>query len=64
MVPARVAKLNEQGAIFKTLPSFFLYSLLHGISKTFIKSFIGFAFVQFRHHTFSGNLEDVNLLFN
>ena len=57
MVLARVAKLNEQETIFKTLPSFFLYSLLHEISKTFIKSFIGFAFVQYRHHTFSGNLK-------
>ena len=52
-----------QWALFKNLLSFFLYSLLHNIVKTFIKSFIRFAFVHYKHHTFSGHLEDIYLLF-
>ena len=36
---------------------------LHGIIKTFIKSLTGFASVQYKHNTFSGQLEDINLLF-
>ena len=39
MALAWVAKLTEQRAIFKNLLSFCLYSLLHGIIKTFLKSF-------------------------
>ena len=57
-----VAKLSEQRAILKNLPSFFLYSLLHGIIKTFVKCFARFSFML-HNHTFSGQLEDVNLLF-
>ena len=56
-----VAQLSEQKAIFKNLLSFCLYSLLRGI-KTFIKSFTCLAFVQYKHHTFSGHMEDINLL--
>ena len=62
MALAWVEKLSEQRAIFKTLLSFFLY--LHGIIETFIKSLEGFAFVQCTHHTFSGHLEDISLMFN
>ena len=58
MALALVAKLSEQRAIFKNLLSFCLYSLLHGI----IKFSTRFAFVQHKH-TFSGHLEDINLLF-
>ena len=58
---AYVAKLSEQRASFKNLLSFCLYSLLHGIIKTFVKSFTRFGFVQYKH-TFSGHLEDINLL--
>ena len=63
MALAWVAKLSEQRAIFKILLLFSFCSLLHGIIKTFIKSFTRFAFMQYKHHTFSGHLEDANLLF-
>ena len=64
MALAWVEKLSEQRAVLKTLLTFFLYSLLHCIIKTFIKFLAGFAFVQYTHHTFSGHLEDISLLFN
>ena len=38
--------------------------MLHDGIKTFIESFIGFAFVQYIHNIFSGHLEDKNLFFN
>ena len=63
MALAWVAKLSEQRAISKNLLSFCHYSLLHGIIKTFIKSFTCFGFMQYNYHTFSGHLEDINLLF-
>ena len=63
MALAWVTKPSEKGAIFKKMVSFCLYSLLNGIIKTFIKSLTRFAFVQYKHHTFSGNLEDISLLF-
>ena len=37
----------EQRAIFRILLSFVLYSLLHDIIKTLIKSFTGIAFLQY-----------------
>ena len=64
MALAWVKKLSEQRAIFKNLLSFFLYFLSHCIIKSFIKSLSGFVFVQYTHHTFSGHLEDISLLFN
>ena len=45
MALAWVAKLSEQRDIFKNLLSFCLYSLLHGITETCIKSFTRFASV-------------------
>ena len=63
MVLAWVARLSEQRATFKKLLSFCLYSLLHGIIKALIKAFTNFAFVWCKRHTFSGHLEDINLLF-
>ena len=63
MALASVDKLSEQSAIFKNLLSFCLYFLLHGIIKTFIKSFMCFAFVEYKDQTLSGHLEDINLLF-
>ena len=62
MALAWVEKLNEQGTIFETLLSFFLDSLLHCIIKTLIKS--SSYFPTFTHHTFSGHLKDISLLFN
>ena len=62
MALARVAKLREQRVIFKNLPPFYYYSLLHGIIETFIESFIRFAFVEYKH-TSSDHLEDIDLLF-
>ena len=40
--------------------------LQKGVSNQsdFIKSLAGFALVQYTHHTFSGHLEDMSLLFN
>lgn len=38
--------------------------MLHDGIKTFIESFIGFAFVQYIHNIFSSHLEDKNLFFN
>ena len=63
MALAWVVKLSEQRAIFKNLLSFCLYFLLHGIIKTFINSVTRLAFVQYKLQTFSGHLEDINLLF-
>ena len=66
MTLAWVEKLSEQRAFFKISLSFFLCFLLHlhCISKTFIKSLTGFAFVQYKYHIFPGHLEDTSLLFN
>ena len=63
IVLAWVAKISGERAIFKNVLSFCFYSLLHGIIKTFIKSFTRSAFVQYKHHTLPAHLEDVNLLF-
>ena len=63
MALAWVAKLSEQTALFKNLLSFILYSLLHGIIKTFNKSLSRLALAQYKHRTFSGHLEDINILF-
>ena len=63
MALAWVAKLSEQTALFKNLLSFILYSLLHGIIRTFNKSLSRLAFTQYKHRTFSGHLEDINILF-
>ena len=60
MALAWAAKLSEQRAISKNLLSFSFYSLLHGIIKTFIKSFTRFVFVQYKHHTLTGHMEDIN----
>ena len=58
-----VTKLSDQRASFQKLKKN-IYSMLHDGIKTLIESFIGFAFVQYIHRTFSSHLEDKNLFFN